>query len=267
MEKSKVIFSTAGAMTLSFGGGAVAADLPLRTAPPMVPVPMMISWSGFYLGLNAGIVANQTSFTGALPAVAAFNYAWPSSKTRSTGGIFGAQLGYNFQSGPLVYGIEADLGYVGSKNTDTLGFVGGANQYAWRQRSGMEAFGTLRLRLGYAFDRALIYATGGLAYGKVSDAIQAGPNNPAYTWSKGNDNWRLGYTIGAGVEYALTDRWSAKLEGLYYDLGHQDHVSFVDNGGGATYAWGARSKTDGFIARLGINYKFGGGSAPVYAKY
>ncbi|MDB5556000.1 MAG: hypothetical protein JWL86_5984 [Rhizobium sp.] len=260
MEKYKVIFSTAGAMTLSFGGGAVAADLPLRTAPVMVPVPMMISWSGLYAGLNAGFVGHQSSFTGALPAAFNFNYAWPGSKTTSPGGIFGAQLGYNFQSGQLVYGVEIDLGVVGAKNTDNS-----VVPYAWKQRAGMDAFGSARLRLGYAFDRALIYATGGLALGKTTDSIQAGPN-PVYSWSKGNNNWRLGYTVGAGVEYALTDRWSAKLEGLYYDLGHQDHLS-VNVTNGVSYAFGARSKTDGFIARLGINYKFSGGNAPIFAKY
>lgn len=261
MNKSNAYWTVAGAIPATFGG-AMAADIPARSAPiPVGPVPMMVSWSGLYAGVNAGFISHQARFTGALPAAFNNNYAWPSTKTTATGGIFGAQLGYNFQSGQLVYGVEADINFVAANSTAIVQPGG----YAWRQRASLDALGTARVRLGYAFDRALIYATGGLAIANVRDAIQAGPPLPAYNWSRGS-SWKVGYVVGAGIEYALTNRWSAKLEGLYYDLGRQSHISAATNNG-VTYGWGARSRSDGFIARIGLNYKFGGGADPVIAKY
>ncbi len=246
-------------------GAAFAADLPSNN-PPLAPAPIFtvspFSWTGFYAGVNAGFIAHQGAFTGVQPTTFWENYSWPSRNSSARGGLFGGQIGYNYQAGAMVLGVEADFGLSTAKRTDT----DDVTNYAWRQRTGLNNFGTARLRFGYAFDRALVYATGGLAFGSVTEAIQARNNGGTpYSWSRGS-NMKTGFTVGAGLEYALTNNWSIKAEGLYYDLGKINHQSSTTNNS-YTYGWGARSRSSGVVGRLGLNYRFGGTAAPVVAKY
>jgi outer membrane immunogenic protein len=246
----------AGFVPATFGS-AMSADIPSNKAP-LAPAPVFMaapfSWAGFYAGVNAGVVGHQGSFTGAVPAGG--SWAWPSGDTSSRGAFFGGQIGYNFKMGSLVFGVEADFGASTAKSTDI-----NTSGYFWRQRSGLNNFGTARLRLGYAFDRALIYATGGLAFGSVSEAIQAIDSGSPYSWSRGS-SVKTGFTVGAGVEYLLSNNFSLKAEGLYYDLGRQDHASTLLGS-----SVGARSHAVGVIGRIGLNYHFGGNASPIVAKY
>ena len=160
------------------------------------------------------------------PATAGLTRATSSSTgpTAATSGILsgggggdgafvgGGQIGYNWQSGAFVYGLETDIQYVGLSNNVSWG------RYTWWEGTGGGDggyFGTVRARLGYAIDRTLIYITGGLAYGGLN-------TNPL----TGNTTSNVGWTLGGGVEYAFTNNWTAKIEGLYVDTGeetqHQD---------------------------------------------
>ena len=238
---------------------ADAADMPVKVKAPQA-IPYTPSWAGFYAGVNIGVIADRSKQTGFAPIPGAQNnYCWGgdfftctfSNSQTATGVLGGAQIGYNFQAGNWVYGLEADFD-LSSARKETTGpnpaytFFGN-----WTNKTGVEALGTARLRLGYAFDRALVYATGGLAYGKMVNKFQAGNGGAGYTWSE--TNWRTGWTAGGGLEYMLTDRLSIKGEALYYDLGEEDHISVYPP---FNAQFGLTDRMTGVIGRIGINYLF-----------
>jgi outer membrane immunogenic protein len=211
---------------------AQAADLPQHSGGPVYKAPEAIAygWTGMYLGLNGGYGWGRSSWSD--PAVGA-----DSGRFNTSGALLGGQLGYNWQTGRIVFGIETDIDWAPIKGSAANGGVcatdGGGScqtQQSW--------LGTTRGRVGYAFDRWLPYVTGGVAYGNVQ-AVQ--PNG---TSSSTNAGW----TVGGGLEYALDRNWSAKVEYLHIDLGT------------ATFM-GAASGTNTLsvpitneIVRAGINY-------------
>jgi outer membrane immunogenic protein len=219
-------------------GSAMAADLPSRKGPPVAyapPVPVF-TWTGFYLGINAGAAFRQSN-NGFFANGSPFN---GSGNTRFIGG---AQGGMNWQVSQFVFGVEAD----------GQALVGGNNNFGG---SSTGFLGTARGRLGIAFDRFLVYGTGGFAYGTGGNRFQN-----AFFTNNAND-WRVGYAAGAGIEYAFTNNWSVKVEYLYTDLGRSNNNDF---GFLSTY----RQRNN--IVRAGLNYKFdwgmGGMGGPVVARY
>jgi outer membrane immunogenic protein len=211
---------------------AHAADLPGRYSPaPAYNALPVFTWTGFYAGLNAGYGWN----------VGDSRYYDPAFRNgkRSGGFIGGAQAGYNYQFGMFVGGLETDLQYaaVGNKGASygTTYYPGDSDGF----------FGTIRARGGVAFDRALVYGTGGFAYGDI------GGNrgyDPLLGYHSGDEvNW--GWTLGGGVEYAITNNFTAKVEGLYVDLDTKDN-----------YTLGGRVNVDRDaefgVLRAGVNYKF-----------
>jgi outer membrane immunogenic protein len=263
----KLLLSTVALVGLTMTAGA--ADLPRRTVAPMVApvvaVPVF-TWTGFYVGVNAGYAFNADSSattvgTPGFQALVPLGIAPSSLDTGGDGFIGGAQIGFNYQFGLFVAGVEADLQYVDSGKRST--FVGApvlGTQLATSAESELEYLGTVRARLGVAFDRVLVYATGGLAYGDVSlNASVNGVQVPAVAWNGSTSDIQVGYTIGGGVEYAFTNNLTLKAEYLYYDLGDQT-VRTTPNALAAAVAPGvaydARVETSGHIARIGLNYKF-----------
>lgn len=254
-------------------GVAVAADLPMRSPPvaPFYPAPIF-SWSGFYAGLNAGASfgvgtsrATENGFA-PIPGTVATGFGPFSAGSSSSGFVGGAQIGYNLQSGLFVYGLEADIDYFGSGGgssrtyADNNAFAGGALTLS--SRGGDGYLGTVRGRLGVAaFDRTLLYVTGGLAYGDYGTTTRLGRfSNGAgaavdFSNNGSMDDTRIGYAIGAGVEYAFTQTISGKLEYLYTDLG--SHTYNLTNPTVATPSF-LTVRTDGSaqLARVGLNYKF-----------
>ena len=228
-----------------FATSAYPADLALRQSlPPAIYAPAF-TWTGFYMGLNAGVGwadAGDVLVTG--PA--------GSSAVLSGGGgdgtfVGGGQIGFNWQSGAIVYGLETDIQYV-----DAGGRVAWGAYTWWGGRSEDDGayFGTVRARLGYAIDRTLLYITGGLAYGGLN-------SNPL----TGNNTSNTGWTVGGGVEYAVTNNWTLKVEGLYVDTGEGRKTRAFDNPpGGALPAGTYTATTDGSggagLLRAGVNYKF-----------
>ncbi|MFL5136605.1 MAG: outer membrane protein [Microvirga sp.] len=211
---------------------AHAADLPGRYSPaPAYNALPVFTWTGFYAGLNAGYGWN----------VGDSRYYDPAFRNgkRSGGFVGGVQAGYNYQFGMFVGGLETDLQYaaVGNKGASygTTYYPGDSDGF----------FGTIRARAGVAFDRALVYGTGGFAYGDIG-------GNRGYDTLLGyhsGDEINWGWTLGGGVEYAITNNFTAKVEGLYVDLDTKDN-----------YTLGGRVNVDRDaefgVLRAGVNYKF-----------
>jgi len=240
---------------------ASAADLPARTGPvaaPIAYIPPAFTWNGFYAGLNAGYhFHDNRARTVGSPAFVALGAAAPGSlNVGKDGFIGGGQIGFNYQFGAVVAGVEADIQYVDGKRSSVYSF-GGVTTSAGTE---LEYLGTVRARLGVVpMDRWLVYVTGGVAYGapKNSASVVAGPG---FAWGGGNDSTRFGYTIGGGAEYALTNNWTAKVEYLYYDLGKRNVTASPLNAATAAafpgVSYQSRVENSGSIVRAGVNYKF-----------
>ena len=146
-----------------------------------------------------------------------------------------------------MFGVEVDSAWANIESS--INFGGGVTA-----NSEMDYFGTARLRFGYAADRVLWYATGGLAWGHNDMTI----NTPFVSATSGNTH--IGYAVGGGVEWALVNNWTAKVEYLYLDLGSENYF-----GGPAT--GGFDSDLTAHTVKVGLNYRFGYGKGPVVARY
>jgi outer membrane immunogenic protein len=224
---------------------AQAADLG-GYAPPPPPAYIdsrpALMWTGLYVGLNAGYSSSR-DFTREVSALPYDGAALEQMHSRTSGFTGGGQIGYNYQMGHFVAGIEADFNYVDLSRTKTS--LSGA---VTEDISG-SFIGTVRPRVGVAFGPALLYATGGLAYGSVDTTIVG---NTANILSASSTGIRVGWAAGAGGEYALNRNLSVRLEYLHTDLGRTDlsGVALDTN----TYAWHDHL-TDN-VVRLGVNFRF-----------
>ncbi len=247
---------------LMAAGAVHAADLPARQG--FVPAPVVMApafmWTGLYAGVNAGYSFNDNkASTVGTPGFVALGANVPGSlRTGKDGFIGGVQIGYNYQMGNIVLGVETDLQYIDGKRSSsfTSPALGGLTTAAGSE---LNYLGTVRARLGLvASERLLIYATGGLAYGNPDNTAAVVAVGPGALWGGGSDSTRFGYTVGAGAEYALTNNWTAKLEYLYYDLGRRTVTAGPLNAAATAtgVAYQARFENTGSIVRAGVNYKF-----------
>jgi outer membrane immunogenic protein len=235
----KILLSSVALLGLT--AGAMAADLPSRRAPaPVFSAVPVFTWTGFYVGVNAGVGFSNNDDDGIVfGADTIFG-----DSDDDTSFIGGAQAGYNYQIGSFVVGVEGDLQWADFGGTTYVFPTGTATV------DSDDWFGTVRARAGVAFDRALIYATGGWAF---------------------TDN-RSGWVVGGGIEYAFTNNLTVKLEGLYVNLDNNNNnngccfgngIVGVSNTGAAItqanfgFFGNNRNNDDFFIVRAGINYKFG----------
>ncbi len=199
------------ALVVSLGWplSAQAADMNYGArAPYTVNQPLnAYSWAGPYLGANLG-------------------YAWGSvhnNPTKPSGFVGGVQAGYNWQTGPWVFGAEGDIQATGANDT----FAPWKFSNPW--------FGTVRGRVGYAFSNIMFFGTGGLAFGELRGE----------TFGLSESHTRAGWTVGAGTEFGLTQNLSAKIEYLYVDLANSNFtITGMSNG----YRFG--------LLRAGVNYRF-----------
>ena len=160
--RSSLLSLLAGTAALAIAASAAqAADLPSRYAPPpMVAAVPLFTWTGFYVGVNAGYGWNTNDSNTFIDPV----FGVVSGGGSDGGFVGGGQIGYNYQFSQFVIGLETDIQYAdigNGRGTFGQGFAGNNNNGNW--------FGTVRARAGFAFDRALVYATGGLAYGDIGD--------------------------------------------------------------------------------------------------
>lgn len=278
----QVLFAGAALGALIAAAPAQAADLgrmPMKGPPPMASF-MPFSWTGFYFGVNAGYGSGDDSpvITTGQSAINIADIdagARPASVDLSPDGfIGGVQMGYNYQVGTFVYGLETDIQYTRfhDRRTVTTTAVNGIDRLDNRFGQELEYLGTFRARVGLAADRALFYITGGLAYGGIdNNASFTGPLPGAVEQFSGRiSRTEVGYTIGAGLEYAFTNNMSFKAEYLYYDLGNRDSVNvaavpgvFPPVGGSG---YDANFRNDGHIVRGGLNWRFGAAPA-IIARY
>jgi outer membrane immunogenic protein len=213
--KSVLVASVAA---LALGAGLVsanAADIQQRQMVTKAPayVAPVYTWTGPYIGISGGYGWGKSDFSGGLGSV------------DPSGGLFGATLGYNWQMGTLVTGIEGDISWSGLRDSD--GAAGLRTENNW--------LGTVRGRLGYNAGRWMPYVTGGLAVGDIDSRI---------TGVGSSNKTKAGWTIGGGVEAQIAGPWSAKVEYLYVDLGDGDSIG------------GFRPDFTTNIVRAGLNYHF-----------
>jgi opacity protein-like surface antigen len=239
------------AALVGVAGAANAADLykggSLKDAPVEVAPPI---WTGLYLGGHVGGFWTDNKFTddGYYDASYNGNY-WPKRTAYSwndnESGVFGGgQVGYNFQSGAFVFGVEADFGVVGFNTTDT--------HYDYWHKNDTSFYADVTGRLGYASGPALFYAKGGWAY--LDDSSSFGWGD--YT----NKNSSLdGWTIGGGIEYLWSPSWSVKAEYLHFDFGKKS----IDNAYTTGNAWCYTNYNETYSRefaidtfKVGINYHF-----------
>ena len=200
---------------------AFAADLSLA---PMSAAPALAPWTGFYIGANAGGgIGNAVSDF----SVGGANFA--SVDNSLTGAVAGGQVGYNWQAGPMVFGLESDIQFSSAKGTLSAPCVPGLCGVALTANYSQEVswFGTVRGRIGYASAGWLVYGTAGYAYWQlVTDAnASAGPATASFSAKDFVDGW----TAGGGIEVQVAPRWSVKGEYLFADFGRANH-SFVFTG-------------------------------------
>ena len=211
---------------------AQAADIPHPVYKGPRTVVAYYNWTGFYAGVNGGYGWGTSDWD--LPVIS----------TKPKGWLAGGTLGYNYQTGSWVWGLEGDFDWSDMKQSVACGAFSCESKQTW--------LATARGRIGYAFDRWLPYITGGGAFGHVKASL----TNPAVP---GDSDTMIGWTVGGGLEYAFLGNWSAKIEYLYVDLGKfncgvscaagfvTDNVTFKEN-----------------IVRAGLNYKFSG---PIFSRY
>ncbi len=266
-----LLFVASSIITTSVAAGA---DLPARSSAPPLSVAPVFTWTGLYVGLNAGYAFNgdhsYTLTTGdngsANPGGLITGVRPTTLLLRSDGFTGGGQIGYNYQFGGLgpgniVAGVEADIAYTDlSRSGPYIARNGEVSNFS----ASTDYVGTVRGRLGYAFDTLMIYGTGGFAYGGVRDdfSFLNGVGRPIYIGDRSTT--RAGYVYGGGAEYAIPagsalnvlhfDNISVKGEFVHYDLGTGQTP--IPNTTGIDSGYIAHTHTAGNIVRAGINYKF-----------
>jgi outer membrane immunogenic protein len=236
----------AAALAFSAAGPVLAADLP----PPSLPPPQApavykapeeaFNWGGFYVGINGGYGfgnSNWNSVTGFPTSTGNFNIS---------GGLVGGTIGANYQTGQVVFGVEADGDWSDIKGSSSSGSCVGATC-----QTSNDWLATFRGRLGYAFQRVLLYGTAGGAAGDVKATWTGGAT------SVSTSNTEFGWAAGAGVEFALTHNITAKAEYLFVDLSNGSISCPAGTCAGAS-ASTIPVQFDASLIRAGLNYKFDG---------
>jgi outer membrane immunogenic protein len=245
---------------------AIAAALcgsPALATPPTAP---MFNWSGFYAGLNAGAAWGREDetlvLTGLWPTQPEFTgiQAAGSQGMHPSGFTGGGQLGFNIQSGPAVFGIEADINSLRLRGHRFIPNVpnASANTYSLAATSETNWMATARGRAGFAIDRLLLFFTGGVAIIDDKFSQRLTQLNFAFSESGSASATKSVAIIGGGLEYALGNGWSFKGEYLYANLGALAFSSAGSAPFGA-FTGDHSNKLKVEIVRAGINYRFSWG--------
>ena len=245
---------------------AFAADLSIRKAPVYAP----FTWTGFYGGVNLGYGWGDPQITSVVtafvePGPGATRSAASATSNSARSALGGFQAGYNLQTGSWVYGVETDLSVtklqavgpvIGTSTSAFAGIDAASLQTTASPTANIDWFGTLRARLGFAWDRVLIYGTGGLSYGLVrlndsaffngfaGDGISSvafnGMSTPKNSVVKG------GWTAGGGIDYAYTNNIILSVTYMHVDLGSDTVFSRFKrpNSGGSTTVVRGWTQTD-----------------------
>jgi outer membrane immunogenic protein len=260
-------------------GSALAADAPAPVynppAPPAAPGPVYsvstgpMVWGGFYIGLNGGYRwGHLDQTTNLLNSTTGLLLATAGTEFTLKGAVFGAQGGYNWQAGSLVFGVETDIQGSREKAATTVSCSlatcsvpspPGVRAATVALSQSMDWFGTLRGRLGTTISPAavLLYATGGLAYGEVKSAslVSGFAGATAVSVAASTNTIHTGWTAGGGIEGQIFGHWTGKIEYLYVDLGSESSSGTLLTSSPQLLG-NFSSKITNHIFRGGINYKF-----------
>jgi outer membrane immunogenic protein len=276
-------------------GPVIAADIPVKAPLYKAPPPIVYSWAGFYIGANAGGAWGKFNPTTSvmISPIGVFSPGSPEAvaavglqSIKPTGFAGGGQVGINWQTGRVVYGLEGDIESFSLKGTATGSGVYpccAPTVFTIVSAASTSWLATARGRLGVASNNWLFFATGGAAFTNVKGVwsytddcgaqvnCRPGPAGPAFNSVEGASisNTKTGYAVGGGVEAALWGNWTAKAEYLYVSFGTASTTSFITSPGLVAVGSNNNPFTHTIslkanIARVGINYKFGG---PVVAGY
>jgi outer membrane immunogenic protein len=238
----KILLTSVGVMALT-GSAALAADIPYRAPPPVyVPPPPIFTWTGFYIGGQVGGAwgTGGNHLTAFDPVTGTF--VDTSFGGRPSGVIGGGHVGFNYQipgwnwfsSSGIVIGLEGTVDGASLSKTTVITFPVAFGGGTLTAHSTADIQGSIRGRLGVAWDRALIYATGGVAFAGVNSDLSLRGFNAAgmpFFASASRSNTRTGWTVGGGIEYALTNNWSIGAEYRYSDFGTISRSAVVPGGG------------------------------------
>ncbi|MFP3945157.1 MAG: outer membrane protein [Alphaproteobacteria bacterium] len=227
-------------------------------------------WTGVYFGIHGGYATGEwdgrLATTAGDPPPPDAGFSDPTQAIDGDGWLAGGQIGYNWQHGHFVTGLEADISWTGFDGSDTFTTDAFTPTFAKTHDLDIDYFGTARVRPGWAFANWLFYATGGLAWGETSGDLAVaydpdgdGPEPVFGTSFADTDETHVGWTAGAGIEFLARGNWTIRAEWLYVDLGKEDYHFTGEVFNGDPF------DTDSFpsdlsfhVFRVGLNYKFGG---------
>ncbi len=233
------------ALGASMVASAFAADLPSHKAPPAAFVaPPVFTWTGFYVGANAGAVWTKGRVDD-LMTPANYGALFGNTDSRSPSGLTGGlQAGYNYQIQNFVFGAEADFNF--SAANSNSGVTTLFNNGFVTHKTALSSFGTARLRAGVAFDRFLPFITGGVAFANFNDHLI--DSNQPFDAKRSSSS--VGWTLGGGLEYAIDNHWSVKAEYLF--LQFPSATTTVAAFGNYSF----RFRNNAQVARVGVNFRF-----------
>jgi outer membrane immunogenic protein len=243
----RILLTALSLGALALGSPALGADLPLKAAPRPVPV---YDWSGFYVGGFGGYAFGNQNLVNpnGLVGFAPFTSNW-----ETHGGFGGGEIGYNWQMGNVVFGLEADGAGTNIQGRNNFGLVD-VNGAPMDDFNKLKWVASVRARGGIAVDRLLLFFDGGWAYGDITHTnTVAGGAVDQFTVS------RSGLAAGGGIAYAMTDNLIGKVEYRYYDLGTYHRLTPLNT------ALPYNVSNTYSTVLLGLDFKFGGGT--VVAKY
>jgi outer membrane immunogenic protein len=229
-------------------GGSRAADWSHAQAyaPPSNPV-----WTGAYLGIQGGVVHHDAFFDDSGDFITAGLF-----DEKKTGATVGGLLGYNWQQGSFVYGVEGDWNWIGGKTSRLTEFNSSENLST---SFDVNWLATLRGRAGLAFDATLVYVTGGAAFGHVRNSFEGlltGTPVPSFSFTQ--NQTKVGWAAGVGVEHMLSQHWTARAEFRYVDLGTTAVACSSANDRSGCVSSGYRGDFSNTLklGLVGLNYKF-----------
>jgi outer membrane immunogenic protein len=252
--RRQFLLASVGAIAIT--GSAFSADLAPPPPPPPPPVPIF-SWTGLYVGLQAGYAWDRDPIT-VTTAILPGTFAVASLSTKPQGFIGGGHIGYNVQWNQWVIGFEGTVdGTTIRRNVfDTIDFAN------FDTRSAVQ--GSIRLRAGVAFDRILLYATGGAAFAGINTYYTTAV---PFFLTESDSKTRSGWTVGGGLQFAVTNNWSIRAEYRYSDFGGSNDFPFAVRVSPFN-SFSVRHHLTQNQVQAGISYKFDSyAPVPVVAKY
>lgn len=245
-------------------GMLLAACSAAHAADPAA-APLSANWQGLYVGLHGGVAGDEFKFPGSYSDLG--DTVVSGSASLNSSGLFGgAQAGFNVQTAPnWLFGIEADIS---AANIEGMLNIGGSAVFPVTGSASASAgskvdwFGTLRGRLGWITGPVLLYGTGGLAFGETESSYNVTWTGQSTPLAGSKSDTNTGWTVGAGIEYAVSPNLSLKTEYKYVDLGSSNLLTYPFGGSEVVRI---DAETHFHTLAVGFNYRFdghGAGAAP-----